>query len=546
MIACRARVAAVATACLAAAAACTPSDDGAAARAASPRTGLREVVLPDVSGAEPAVRIRLRDEHEALMRRAADPGLSSTAVAEAYGSLGRLLLAAEFYGAAEAAFANAEALAPGAMQWPYYLGHVFRARSDTSGAVAAFERAVARQPGYVPALVWLAKLQLDAGRPDVAKAHLMAAQSIAAREPSVLYGLGRVALAAQDFAAAGAYFEQALELAPSASSLRYQLALAYRGLGDRARAEAQLRLSGATDLVPTDPLMAELAGLLQNAAAFETRGAQAMAERRWGAAVSELRQAVARAPANAFTHLNLGTSLYMTGERAGALDAFRTAVRLSPRLAKAHFAIGVLMETDGRDVEAIAAFARAVDSDATYGEARVSLADALRRAGRTEEALPHYDAALRADPGQARARFGQAMALVRLRRYAEARQRLEGGADAFPEQPGFAHALARLLAAAPDDRLRDGHRSLSIMQGLLRTQPRSLPLVETMAMALAEVGRFDDAVEWQRDAVAAAGRSNRGDASSLSANLRRYENRQPCRVPWADDDPVHRPPPSAP
>jgi hypothetical protein len=36
-----------------------------------------------------------------------------------------------------------------------------------------------------------------------------------------------------------------------------------------------------------------------------------------------------------------------------------------------------------------------------------------------------------------------------------------------PEQPVFAHALARLLAAAPDDRVRDGRRALELAEELL-------------------------------------------------------------------------------
>ena len=111
----------------------------------------------------------------------------------------------------------------------------------------------------------------------------------------------------------------------------------------------------------------------------------------------------------------------------------------------------------------------------------------------------------------------------------------------FPDQPGFPHALARLLAAAPDDRVRDGARATSIMNELMKTQ-QTLAMAETMAMALAESGRFDDAVQWQRDAIRAASEGKRHDlVRKLSVNLRLYENRQPCRIPWTLEDPVHHP-----
>jgi hypothetical protein len=58
---------------------------------------------------------------------------------------------------------------------------------------------------------------------------------------------------------------------------------------------------------------------------------------------------------------------------------------------------------------------------------------------------------------------------------------------------------------------------------------------EALAMALAEVGRYDEAVSTQREAVAMAERaSQRERASRMGANLRLFEKRQPSRVLWAD------------
>jgi hypothetical protein len=111
----------------------------------------------------------------------------------------------------------------------------------------------------------------------------------------------------------------------------------------------------------------------------------------------------------------------------------------------------------------------------------------------------------------------------------------------FPDQPGFPHALARVLAAAPDDRVRDGARAVSLMNELLKSQ-QTLAMAETMAMALAESGRFDDAAKWQQDAIRAASESKREDlVRKLTVNLGLYQSGRPCRTPWTPDDPVHHP-----
>ena len=501
---------------------------------------LQPVALPDISSAAETVQKQLRDHYQSL-QAALDRKAPAAELAIAFGEMGKLFTAAEYYDAADVCLRNAQRLDPGDMRWPYFLGHVFRYRSDPARAASSFEQALARAPQDVPSLVWLAEMNLARNLPEAAEEPLKKAQSLSPSNGAVLYGLGRAALARSDYAEAIRNFEDALEIRPEATRLHYPLALAYRGLGNREKAEEHLKLRGDVELPPDDPLLGELTSLLQNAAAYEARGSQALGARQWAEAAANLAKAVELAPGNAFTRLNLGTALYMQGDTDGALVQYREAVRLSPTLARAHFAIGVLMESRGRDDEAIESFGAAIASDPGYAEPRFSLANVLRRTGRVQESLSQYAEVLRLDPAVSQASFGYAMGLVRLGRYQEARARLESATKTFPDQPGFPHALARLLAAAPDDRVRDGNRAVSIMTDLLKTQ-QTIAMAETMAMALAETGRFDDAAAWQQDAMRAMSDSKRDDmVRKLSVNLRLYQGRQPCRTPWTNDDPVHHP-----
>ena len=508
------------------------------------RPALRPIELPDISSASQDVQARLRDRHSMLTGAVADPSVSPAALAGAYGEMGKLLLAAEYFETAEACFVNAGTLAPSDMRWPYLLGHAFRRGNHPEQAEAAFARAIALQPNHVPSLVWAAELRLASNRPAEAKQLLEAARSADPKSGAVFYGLGRAALAVNDYKTAVANLEEALTIAPAATRIHYPLAMAYRGLGNRPRAEAHLRERGEVDLPPIDPLMGEVANLLQNAAAYETRGAQALDARDWPTAVEQLSKAAEMAPGNAFTRLNLGTAFYMLGRGDAALEQYREAVRLSPSLARAHFGIGVLMEGRKQDQAAIASFSTAVASEPGYVEARFSLANALRRNGRVEESLAQYAEVLRINPAVSQASFGYVMGLVKLGRYQEARDRLERDVRAFPDQPGFTHALARIMAAAPDDRVRDGGRANALMTRLLESQ-QTLGLAETMAMTQAELGKFADAVRWQRTAIDLARQAGRPDLIAyLTETLTLYERGRPCRTPWRDEDPVHHPQPS--
>ena len=100
----------------------------------------------------------------------------------------------------------------------------------------------------------------------------------------------------------------------------------------------------------------------------------------------------------------------------------------------------------------------------------------------------------------------------------------------------LAHAMARVLAACPDDSVRNGPAALKLALAVFRTK-NSVSHAETVAMAHAEVGQYDEAIRWQRQALAAAKDADLvAVLPRLRKNLSLYESRRPCRVPWADDE----------
>jgi hypothetical protein len=105
------------------------------------------------------------------------------------------------------------------------------------------------------------------------------------------------------------------------------------------------------------------------------------------------------------------------------------------------------------------------------------------------------------------------------------------------------YPLARLLATSPVAGVRDGERALRLAEQLF-AQFNSLEHAEVLAMAQAEVGRFEDAAALQRNAVEATAAAGRFELlPRLQENLSRYESGQACRSPWADGDPIFQPAP---
>jgi tetratricopeptide (TPR) repeat protein len=390
------------------------------------------------------VKKQLHDGHAALTRKIEDPGATDVDLGFAYGEMGKLLLAAEYRDAAEPSLLNAQALIPNEVRWPYYLGHLYKAKGDASRASMAFERALQLRPDDLAILVWLGSEYLDQGR--VADAEPLFAKALALQPqlPAVLFGMGRIALARREYARAVDDLERALAFDPNAVVIHYPLAMAYRGMGDVQKAEAHLQARGPGELRPPDPLMREVDTLLESAVAYEVRGAGALDERQWDAAADYFRKGFALSPNEPSLRHKLGTALAMKGDGQGAVRQFEEVTRRWPKFPKAHYSLGVIFAASGRQREALDHLSAAVNADPAYSEARLQLAEALRMSGRFADSLPQYEATIKLNPRLADGRLGYGFALAALHRFDEARTQFSEGARIFPERREFAEALARL------------------------------------------------------------------------------------------------------
>ncbi len=471
---------------------------------------------PDLKGLEEAVAAQIREIQGIAAAQES---------AEAWGELGKVYLAYSFHDAATDCFRNAAALDPKDFRWPYFLGAADQAAGRLDEAAEAYGRALAMAPGAAPGYVYLGEIRLLQGKFDEAEAALRKAPSL----PASRALLGQVALARRDYRAAVEHLQAALEAVPEANRLHHPLALAYRGLGDWAKAGEHLAKAGAVGLRPADPLLDEVAALRLGERVAIMKGKAAAQAGRYAEAATEFRRAVAAKPDSVEARVNLGTVLGLSGDPSGAAEQFLEALRLHPQNVTAHFNLGSLLVEEGAPAQALPHLEAAAAGRPQDAEARRLLARALRDAGRPQGALEQYAKALELAPGDEAARLGEAETLVRLERYGEARRKLEEGLKVIPGSGLLSHALARLLAACPDRSVRDGARALELALAVWNARP-ALPHGETVALAYAELGRCADAAEWQRKLIEEARRQGmEARAGDLARALAVYEQGSPCR-----------------
>lgn len=504
--------------------------------ASAPTTAPGAIPVPNLSKLDPAVQAQLRTQAATLSATRERADVADADLGRTYGEMAMLYHAYELRDAAAACYQDAETLDARTFRWPYYLGQLHRETGEPEQAVDAFERALRLEASNVPALVGLAEIHLAQNRQAQAASWFRRALRADPACAPARAGLGRIAASNGEPSEALREFEAVLRLQPEASSIHYAIAMAYRAMGELDKARFHLQQRGQADVRLDDPLTSALRGLRIGVRHHEQQGVASGKAGNLTDALSELREAVRADSASASVRVNLGTALALAGDPEAAMEQYREAVRLEPGLIRAHYNLAVVQAERGLLGPALERFGVALRGDPNHAGAHLGLADVLLRLGRLESAAEHYARVIEIDPTQPATRVRQAMTLSGLGRHAEARTRIEEARTALPRSMTIALAMARLLAAAPDEAVRDGARALQLALACHKVRD-SIENAEVVAMAYAELRQFEPARAWQRRALEAARQTNQTEAMPrLENGLHAYERDQPCRSPWPTRD----------
>lgn len=228
---------------------------------------------------------------------------------------------------------------------------------------------------------------------------------------------------------------------------------------------------------------------------------------------------------------NSAVALAQLGDDQGSIPLFELSIALKPR-AQAYGNMGVSLARLGRLPEAAKAFERALELGPGDPRAELRLGATLLDLGRLAEALAHLRRATELAPTNAEALGYLARALIRDKRHAEAIVALERVLAIAPHDVPASQSLAWILATAPDAKLRDGTRAARIVEPLLARTPDDIALLDTLAAAYAESGRFTEARARVQRAIEVAAQRGRTEAvGPLRARLLVYERGEAFHQP---------------
>jgi tetratricopeptide (TPR) repeat protein len=234
-----------------------------------------------------------------------------------------------------------------------------------------------------------------------------------------------------------------------------------------------------------------------NTVAHYVLGALYDSQGKTDAALSQFMQAIQDDPGNVKARCGAGYILYGQGRWDEALEQYQTALGFAPDLAKAHFGLAEVLMKEHRLDEATGEYQRALQSDPNIAEAHYQMAAIADARGDAVSAISHLQAAVQLAPDWA-------LAL---------------------------NNLAWIRATQPEAKLRDGAEATRLaMRAVILTGKSDPNMLDTLAAAYAETGRFTDAVATAKSAIqyaSIAGQTNL--VNEIGACLKLYQAQQPDR-----------------
>lgn len=238
-------------------------------------------------------------------------------------------------------------------------------------------------------------------------------------------------------------------------------------------------------------------------------------------------------PTSAWGYDMRGTVWKDQGNAENAIKDFNQVIKYAPKEAWGYVARGSVRESRGEFDSALKDYADAIRLAPKSPVPYIYRATVWGEKNEFDKALRDYDEAIRLDPAHSSvAHFNRGLLNQKWGDYDGALKDYLEALRLDPENAGAYAGRARIRAACPDDRLRDGKQALAdATQACILSHWGVEAWIDTLAAAYAETGDFEQAVKWQQKAVDMLGKSTSGlfKPDESRARLELYQMKQPYR-----------------
>lgn len=398
---------------------------------------------------------------------------------------------------------------------------------DDDKAIAALDEAIKRSGKDVElrfqAIIMRSSLHdnLDDKLGDLSAAiELKPADAMPLRARGALY------MAAQKADQALADFEAALKLEPD-HAITLEAQGAALALLDRLD-ESQAAYAKSIALAP------------ESISARLQRAQVSLLQKKYADAVADLSKVLEIDDKNIAARM-LRAQVHLRNEQFdAALVDVNQVLKTQPNMPPALRARAQIQLAAGKPLEAIADLERIVAEQPQDLETLFQLAVLYRTQHNFAKAVTLFDRVLKVKPDAWFVVYGRADTYLSVGRHREALADYESAYAIEQKDTGLLNNFAWLLATSPDEKVRDGKRSIALATKAAElTEHKQAHILSTLAAAYAESGDFESAKKWSRQALEVADSAQR---DALQQELASYEAGKAWRELQQDDKNVTRAP----
>lgn len=398
---------------------------------------------------------------------------------------------------------------PGSLRASILLG-----KNDAAGARKELDAVLAKHPGFVPAAVNLARLDLAEKKPEQAQQRFSSLLEKENKNADLMMAYAEFLVAINKPADAQPWLEKAHQIQPEAIQPTLALTSLALSNGDKKRALgiAQEALAKKPDNPPLldnlanvqiaagdqNQALVTLAKLVKAApksprSYLKLANAQAMAGNE-KSAIETLQKAIAVAPNFGETYVLLAKLYQKDKKPAEALNTAMSLQKISPKSESGFLLEGDVHSSEKRFGEAAAAYRKAQSVGNSYS-AIIKLHQALSASGKLSEADLELNKWLQEHPKDVFVREYFGGVAIRGNNYKLAAEQYQ---IIVKLQPNSVIALNNLAWCYLQ--LKDKRAQETIEQGL-RLQPENPALLDTLAMILLDAGQVDKALTYSQRAA---------------------------------------------
>lgn len=383
-------------------------------------------------------RIDFHDVHAdvaAAIQAAMDAVRQSPRSGAAWGRLGMMLHAHEYYTEAVTCYQLASQCDRQEFRWPYLLANLLE-NHDREAAAAAYRRAIEIQPELAQLHIRLAELCLDLGEFEQAEGELKTALESAPLNGQAQFRMAQLFFQRRDFATSLPWAKRAAEREPPRREVHELLLQLYHRLGEDEKSSEESRLLRTAAFAGgywPDPYFEELKQLRRDPLWVAYQADQLLHAGNVPAALVILEQLVQQQPDDDVAREHLARALLHAHQQERAAEILDQGLARLPRSCALRRLRGALYLLSQQWPQAVQEYRQALAVKADDAASHLDLGYCLSQLGEVDPALAEFREAIRFQPDFIEPRLQIARLLLKQGQAAAAQTELRAVLELSPQ-----------------------------------------------------------------------------------------------------------------